>query len=162
MENKNLFLKTSFPLSVSLSRVRAILKILNENKGLSFRELSSYTKEHIDLLFPLVSAAGIMELLTIKEEKIIITKKGVSFLNNHDKNLGIILKKIEPSKTVLLLLKNESMTTSQLAISLKSKKLISGDTFKITEELHHFLITWCLKAKIVSYAPKTDLWSIAV
>ena len=161
MENKNLFLKTSFPLSVSLSRVRAILKILNENKGLSFRELSSYTKEHIDLLFPLVSAAGIMELLTIKEEKVIITKKGVSFLNNPDKSLGPILQKIDPAKTIMLLLKNGRMTTPELAVSLKNKKLISGDTLKITEDLHHFLITWCLKAKVVSYTPKNDLWSIA-
>ncbi len=162
MENKNLFLKNSFPLSVSLSRVRAILKILNETKGLSLRELASYTKEHIDLLFPLISAAGIMELLTIKEEKVIITKKGSAFLNNPDKNLSSILKKIEPAKTVLILLKNQSMTTPELAVSLKNRKLISGDTLKMTEELHNFLITWCLKANIVSYTPKNDLWSIAV
>ncbi len=154
-----LFMEKSILLS-SMTRVRAVLYIINENKDISLRELASHTKQNIDKLFPLLYTCSVLGFIKITKSNVKITILGKKFLKTPYETTKKVLKKTQPFKEIFKLLKNNSMGTIELTHLLIKKDLLSGNPTELEELLKQSLNSWCINTNILSYDIKKDMWHL--
>ncbi|MGC8676131.1 MAG: AAA-associated domain-containing protein [Candidatus Micrarchaeia archaeon] len=150
-----------FPLGPSISQVRGVLKVLNENKGaMTVAKLAEEINEQIDSLLPLLHACELLGMIKVKNGEVSLTDIGnvydeKSFMESARNGM----QNIEPFKTVIDALDKHELTTHELAKALR-KRGVSFHADGITNEeiLKSLLIGWGIRIGMLHYDSKKDLW----
>lgn len=153
-------MENSILLLSSMSKLRALLKIINENDTLTLRELATHTKQNIDKLFPLLYSCSTFGFVKIIKSNVKITDLGKKFLKNPYETTKIVLKKTEPFEDIINVLNETPLRSDEITHFLLKKNVISGNPVELTELLKHSLNSWCITTNILSYNTKKDLWCI--
>ena len=150
-----------FPADTGISRVRAIINILKQNKGrLGITELAEESEEDVDDLLPQIEACKLLGLLVIDDADLKLTEKGERLtFSNFSKFIRESLVALEPFRSVLKILGNKEVPSQQLFSGIHRRGIaIHGD--KATNEilLKKLLLRWGVRSKLMSYNSELDLW----
>jgi len=154
-----------FPPGVGITQVRGVIKVVKEHSGtMEISQLAEEIEEEVDSILPILKAAKMLGFVVIKKDDITVTKEAD---NLNLKEMNQLLEKklpvIEPFKTVFQALKissDKSLTTVELANMLQGRG-IRVDEPEVTNEdmLKRLLLHWAVRSKILSYDPKSDIWT---
>ncbi|MGC8571664.1 MAG: AAA-associated domain-containing protein [Candidatus Micrarchaeia archaeon] len=152
-----------FPLNVGISEVRGVVEIIKDHGDeLSVSKLAEESGEDVDKIIPLLDVAELLGLCNVENGVVKLTDSGKSItLRNYAAIISKILINIEPFKSVVEALKNNSLNTTDLANILKSKNIILlADERNNIKILRSLLLKWGVRTKILSYDRENDSWSL--
>jgi NitT/TauT family transport system ATP-binding protein len=152
-----------FPVEAGISQVRGIVRLIKENDGsMSISKLAEESEEDIDDLLPLIDACEILGFATVENSRIEITDRGKKLVTSGPlRTIRTSLVEIEPFKSVIKALGEGSMSTEELAVLLKSKRIVlHEDHSSNMAALRKVLRNWGVRTKLISYDEEEDRWSI--
>jgi NitT/TauT family transport system ATP-binding protein len=154
-----------FPLDAGVSQIRGIVEMIKDNKNsIEVSKLAEQANNEIDELFPLIDACVILELCTVKNGVVRLTKSGMNMAKHNTREvLSKALNKVEPFKSAIsVMAKEKRISTKELASELYRKGILfNTDEITNIELLKSLLFKWGVANNLFSYNNDSDTWSIS-
>ncbi len=152
-----------FPTGTGISRVRAIINILKQNKGhIGMTELAEESEEDVDDLLPQIEACKLLGLLVVDDSELRLTDRGEKLtFSNFSKFIRESLASIEPFKSAIKIISENEVQSADLFSGLRSRGIIiHGNDATNDMLLKRLFLRWGVRSKLFAYNSDTDAWSV--
>jgi hypothetical protein len=152
-----------FPLDTGVSQIRGIVEIMKDHSGsIEVSKLAEETNDEIDDLFPLIDTCVLLQLCTVKQGVVTLTKAGKNLATHNTKQVfALALDKVEPFKSASgIIRKEKEISTEDLEKELSRKGIMyNSDRITNTELLKNLLMKWGIRNGLFNYNYDSDMWT---
>lgn len=151
-----------FPLEVKPAYLKEVLSLLRENGGSAqLSQIAKDSRAGLDQLFPVIEAAKMLDLITIKNGVVSLT--ALTKTNNQKelrKVINNIMPKLEPFKSMLDYLKKrrEASTEDLFDLLLKNGMTTQINRGEDIADFRRELLALLARTEICGYKADKDSW----
>lgn len=151
-----------FPISVSTSQVRGLIKLIREFKRpVDIADLIEESEHTLETLIPLIDASRLLGICVVKGGIVSLTPSGKKMTPRNALHLfSNALEEIEPFTSASEVLRHSGpMSTREVSDALMSRNVYyNTDPQTNMAILRNLFIKWAMRTGLFSYDSEEDVW----